>query len=218
MMKKVFSIDGSELRQIKLNDKVFNIEINEGSIYEAIKNELANCRAGTASTKSRSEVATRKGARSTSRRKPWRQKGTGRARAGRKGSPIWVGGGIAFGPKSRNFHYRINKKVKRLAIKSILTIKNKNDNIIILEDFNLESGKTKELMKILNHFIKEERTVFIISDASTLLKRAGSNIPWLNFLSYNRLRAHDIFYGKKLLILESAAKGLNKFYSRNEER
>jgi len=206
MDKKVFSIDGKETKTIQLEDSVFGIEVSEGSIYHAIRNELANRRVGTASSKGRSEV---KG----SGAKPWRQKGTGRARAGHKRSPIWVGGGIAFGPKPRDYSYTLPKKIKRLAFKSILSMKAQDDNCFkIVEDFTVETGKTKDLAGILKKLVSDERTVFIIKDDDALVRRAGKNIPNLNILSYNRLNAHDLFYGKNVLVMESAATQLNQFY------
>jgi large subunit ribosomal protein L4 len=212
MKKNVYAVSGKELRTIELNDKVFNIDVSKGSIYNAIKNELANKRLGTSSSKTRGEVNSRKGARGTSRRKAWRQIGTGRARAGRKGSPVWVGGGIAFGPKPRDFSYTIPKKVKRLAIKSILSLKNKEDKLRIIEDFQVDTGKTKDLVNILKNHTDNEKTLIILNDDSTMLKRAGRNIPWLDILSFNRLRAHNMYYVKNVIILETAAKLLNEFY------
>jgi large subunit ribosomal protein L4 len=208
MKKQVLALDGSALRKIELKDEVFNIEVSEGSIYHAIRNELANQRVGTASTKTRGEV------KGTSK-KPWRQKGTGRARAGRRRSPIWVGGGITFGPKPRDYTYKLPRKIKRLAIRSILTIKSREDRIKIVEDFKVESGKTKDLIKILKNLVPNESTILILPDNDPMTKRAGGNIPWLSFLSYNRLRAHDIFYGKNLLFLETAMKRINTMYGNN---
>jgi large subunit ribosomal protein L4 len=219
MTSQVYGIDGKQLRTIELNEEVFNIKVSESSIYYAIRNELANCRLGTASSKSRGEVDVRKGMRGYSKRKPWRQKGTGRARAGRAGSPVWVGGGVAFGPKPRDYSYVMPKKVKRLAMKSILSLKNKENNLKIIEDFNIDTGKTKDLLKVLINLVTVEknkhnsRTVFILDDGLEELRRAGNNIPWLSFLSFNRLRAHDMFYGKNILMLESAALKLNEFFT-----
>ena len=209
MKKPVFGLDGNELKKIELRDDVFNIEVSEGAIYNAVKNEEANARVGTASTKTRGEVR-------GSHRKPYRQKGTGRARAGRRRSPLWVGGGITFGPRPRDFHYSLPKKAKRLAIKSILSLKNKEDKLKVVEDFNIESGKTKDLMKLLRPFAIDGKTLIILSDDAPMVKRAGSNIPWLNLLSYNRLRAHDMFYGGNLLIQEKAIKLLNDFYGKKK--
>ena len=206
MEKKVYSIDGKELRTINLDDKVFGLPVNEDVIYYAITNELANKRVGTACTKDRSEVH-------GSNSKPYKQKGTGNARRGDKKSPVMVGGGITFGPKPRDYSYYIPKKEKRLAMKSILSMKAQEDTLTVVEDFTVESGKTKDLVKILNNFAKDERTVVILKDDDKLLKQAGRNLPNVYFLSFNRLRAHDLFYGRKVILLESAAKNLSEFYA-----
>lgn len=206
MEKKVLSTDGKEIRSIELADDVFGREVSEGAIYYAIRNELANMRVGTASTKTRAEV---RGSGS----KPWSQKGTGRARSGHRRSPLWVGGGIVFGPKPRDYSYTMPKKMKRVAMKSILSMKAQDDSLMVIEDFSIESGKTKDLATILKNFTDGTRTVMILKDDDALLKRAGRNIPWLTTLSFNRLRAHDLFYGRKLIVLESAVKNLNEFYA-----
>jgi len=207
MDKKVYSIEGKELRNITLEDSVFAREVSEGSIYHAINNELANKRVGTACTKGRSEVR-------GSGAKPWRQKGTGRARAGHKRSPVWVGGGVVFGPKPRDYSYTLPKKIKRLAMKSILSLKAGTETFKVVEDFTIDSGKTKELRSILTRLISEERTVVILKDDDQMIRRAGRNLPNVRFLSYNRLRAHDLFYGKNILVLEGAAVKLNEFYGK----
>ena len=205
MKKQVYGTDGQELREIDLSDGVFGVDISEGSIYHAIRNELANARQGTASVKTRGEV---KG----SGHKPWRQKGTGRARAGHRRSPVWVGGGTVFGPEPRDYSYRLPKKMKRLAMKSILSLKTKEDRLKVVEDFTVGTGKTQDLLRILGNLVPAERTVIVLKDDDAMTKRAGNNVPWLSFLSYNRLRAHDIFYGRHLLLLESAATKLSELY------
>ena len=210
MEKKVYSIDGKELRTITLDDAVFGLPVNEDVIYYAITNELANKRVGTASTKTRSEVH-------GSNAKPYKQKGTGHARRGDKKSPINVGGGTIFGPKPRDFSYSIPKKAKRLAMKSILSLQAQSDRLTVVEDFTVDSGKTKDLVKILNNFAKDERTVIILKDDDKKIKQAGRNIRNLYFLSYNRLRAHDLFYGRKVILLEGAAKNLSEFYKAEGE-
>jgi len=206
MDKKVLSVKGKEVRQITLEDSVFGREVSEGAIYHAVRNELANMRVGTASTKTRSEVA-------GSHRKPWRQKGTGRARAGTFQSPVRVGGGVAFGPHPRDYSYRIPRKMKRVAMKSLLSMKVGSDDLIVVEDFTVESGKTRDLAAILSVLTGSEKTVLILGDDDQMVRRAGRNIPWLCTLSYNRLRAHDLFYGGKLVVTESAAQRLNEFYA-----
>ena len=210
MKAKVYSKQGKVAKEIELKDEVFAVEVSNGSIYEAIKNELANIRVGTACAKGRSEVH-------GSNQKPWRQKGTGRARAGDKKSPLWVGGGIIFGPKPRDFSYKIPKKVKRLAMKSVLSLKTKQERVKVVEDFSVESGKTKDLVQILKNLIPGERAVMILTDDDKMIRRAGANIPWLQFLAFNRLRTHDLFYSKNILILEKAALGLNDFYGEKKD-
>jgi len=205
MKGTVYSKEGKELRAIELDDAVFGLPINDEVIWYAINNELANKRLGTASTKDRGEVH-------GSNAKPYKQKGTGRARRGDKKSPLLVGGGTIFGPKPRDFSYSIPKKVKRLAMKTILSLKLQSDILKIVEDFSIESGKTKDLAKLLDNFGEPQRTVLVLKDDDSAIKRAAANIPWLSYLSYNRLRAHDLFYGRRVLLLETAAKNLNEFY------
>ena len=210
MEKKVYSTDGKELRTITLDDKVFGLPVNDDVIYYAITNELANMRTGTACTKGRAEVH-------GSNAKPYKQKGTGNARRGDKKSPICVGCGTIFGPKPRDFSYSMPKKAKRLAMKSILSMQAQSDRFTVVEDFTVESGKTKDLVKILDNFAKNERTVVVLKDDDEMIKRAGRNIPALSFLSYNRLRAHDLFYARKVVVLESAVKNLSDFYAEDKE-
>jgi large subunit ribosomal protein L4 len=211
MEKKVYSVDGKELRTITLDDNVFGLPVNDDVIYYAITNELANKRVGTACTKTRAEVH-------GSNNKPYKQKGTGNARRGDKKSPLLRGGGVIFGPKPRDFSYSIPKKAKRLAMKSILSAHAQGERLTVVEDFTIESGKTKDLVKILNNFAKDERTVLILKDDDKMIKRAARNIPNLTFLSYNRLNAHDLYYGRKVIALESAVKNLSEFYADKEAK
>jgi len=206
---KVYSKEGKELRTMVLDDTVFGLPFNEELVWYAINNELANKRQGNASTKGRAEVH-------GSNAKPYKQKGTGRARRGDKKSPILTGGGTIFGPKPRDFSWSMPKKAKRQALKTILSLKAQSDTLKIIEDFSVESGKTKDLAKLLDNFQPGLRTVLVLKDDDTMLKRASANIPWLKFLSYNRLRAHDLFYGRQVIMLETAAKNLNEFYSAKE--
>ena len=206
---KVYSKEGKEIRTIALNDNVFGLPVNEDLIWYAINNELANKRQGNASTKGRAEVH-------GSNAKPYAQKGTGRARRGDKKSPVLVGGGVIFGPKPKDFSYAIPKKAKRLALKTILSLKAQSDTLKIVEDFSVESGKTKDLAKLLDNFEPGLRTVIILKDDDPKIKRAAANIPWVKYLSYNRLEAHELFYGRQVLMLETAAKNLNDFYNEKE--
>ena len=202
-------MQGKELRSIELSDSVFGLPVNEDVIDYAINNELANKRMGTASTKTRAEVH-------GSNRRPYAQKGTGRARQGDFKSPLYVGGGVVFGPRPRDFSYVLPKKMKRLAMKTILSLRAQDGTMTVVEDFTVESGKTRDFVKTIEALAsnkESQRTVVILKDDDEAVKRAGRNIPWLSFLSYNRLRAHDLFYGRKVLVLESAAKSLNEFYA-----
>ena len=206
MEQKVFSINGKENGTIELNDAVFNVEVSTGSIYHAIRNELANRRVGTACTKTRAEV-------NYSNTKPYKQKGTGNARRGDKKSPISVGGGTIFGPKQRDYSYSIPKKVKRLAMKSLLTLGVKEDRLVVVDDFTIETGKTKDIVSIVKAFgVDKERTLIIMKDDDTMIRRAARNIPNVHVQAYDKLSAKELLYGKKILLLKGAASNLNSFY------
>ncbi|MEM9423216.1 MAG: 50S ribosomal protein L4 [Spirochaetota bacterium] len=215
MEKKLYSVDGKEKGSIQLADAVFAVDVNKGLIHQLMVMEAANKRQGTADTRRRGEVR-------GSTAKPWRQKGTGRARAGHKRSPIWKGGGVVFGPHPRSYRQSMPKKMKRNAYKSLLSWRVGNDEITkIVEDFRVESGKTKDFAGYLANFgtVKKERMVVILADSTEedkMLRRAGKNIPNLTMLDYRRLEVHDFFYARKILFTESAIQGLNSFYQ-NEE-
>ncbi|MCQ2411794.1 MAG: 50S ribosomal protein L4 [Sphaerochaetaceae bacterium] len=206
MEAKVFSVNGKEIKTIELNPDVFGIEVSDGSIYHAVNNELANRRVGTACTKTRAEV-------NYSNTKPFKQKGTGNARRGDKKSPIMVGGGTIFGPKPRDYSYTLPKKVKRLAMKSLLSLSVQEERLVLVEDFTCENGKTKEVVAVLKNFVEDgKRTVLIMKNDDAMIRRAAKNIPYLHVLAYDKLSAKELLYGKKVVMLETAAKNLNEFY------
>ena len=206
MEAKVFSVNGKEIKTIELNPDVFGIEVSDGSIYHAVNNELANRRVGTACTKTRAEV-------NYSNTKPFKQKGTGNARRGDKKSPVMVGGGTIFGPKPRDYSYTLPKKVKRLAMRSLLSLSVQEERLVVVEDFTSENGKTKELVGILKNFVEDgKRTVLIMKNDDAMLRRAARNIPYLHVLAYDKLSAKELLYGRKVVMLETAAKNLNEFY------
>ena len=206
MEAKVFSTNGKEIKTIELSADVFGIEVSDGSIYHAVNNELANRRVGTACTKTRAEV-------NYSNTKPFKQKGTGNARRGDKKSPIMVGGGTIFGPKPRDYSYTLPKKVKRLAMKSLLSLSVQEERLVVVEDFTSENGKTRELVAILKNFVEDgKRTVLIMKNDDAMLRRAARNIPYLHVLAYDKLSAKELLYGRKVVMLETAAKNLNEFY------
>ena len=206
MEAKVFSVNGKEIKTIELNPDVFGIEVSDGSIYHAVNNELANRRVGTACTKTRAEV-------NYSNTKPFKQKGTGNARRGDKKSPVMVGGGTIFGPKPRDYSYTLPKKVKRLAMRSLLSLSVQEERLVVVEDFTSENGKTKELVGILKNFVEDgKRTVLIMKNDDAMLRRAARNIPYLHVLAYDKLSAKELLYARKVVMLETAAKNLNEFY------
>lgn len=207
MKAKVYSTDGKVTKKtVELNADVFEVQVSDGCIYYAVKNELANRRVGTACTKTRAEV-------NYSNTKPFKQKGTGNARRGDKKSPIFVGGGTIFGPKPRDYSYSVPKKVKRNAMRSLLSLAVKEEKMVVVEDFTIQSCKTKDMAAILKNFVADEqRTVVIMSNDDAQLRRAARNIPYLHVLAYDKLSAKELLYGKKVLVLETAAKNLNEFY------
>ncbi len=216
METKIFSTTGKEVRTIELNDAVFAREVSNGAIYYAVNNELANRRVGTACTKTRAEV-------NFSNTKPYKQKGTGNARRGDAKSPIMVGGGTIFGPKPRDYSYKLPKQMKRLAFKSLLSLGVQEGRLVVVEDFTSENGKTKDLAQIMKAFDTEnQRTVLIINEdvpgdnkTNEMIRRAAKNIPYLHVLAYDKLSAKELLYGRKILVLETAANNLNGFYGEN---
>lgn len=207
METKVYSVNGQEAGTIELSDAVFNVEVSNGSIYHAIRNEAANRRVGTHCTKTRSEV-------NYSNTKPYKQKGTGNARRGDKKSPVAVGGGTIFGPKPRDYSYTIPKKVKRLAMKSLLTLGVQEERLVVVEDFTSENGKTKEIVAVVKAFQKDEqRTLIIMKDDDKMIRRAAKNIPYVHVQAFDKLSAKELLYGRTIILLQGAAAKLNDFYA-----
>ncbi len=206
---KVYTIEGKEKGTIELDDRVFNIKPNKSVIYYALKAELANERQGNASTKGRSEV--RGGGA-----KLWKQKGTGRARVGTRRSPVRVGGGIAFGPKPRSYRVSLPKKMKRLSMRSLLSLKSNDELLKVVEDFSIKSGKTKDFSKIAVNITDDEkrkRVLIIDKEPKTENKQAGRNIPWLKYFDAALLTTRELYYATQVVLTESAVKLLNEKYS-----
>lgn len=199
-----YSIKGSVLGQVDLPDEIFNVEINDVLVYDLIKAANANLRQGTHKTKERWEV--RGGGA-----KPWRQKGTGRARAGSSRSPVWKGGGTSFGPVPRDYTIEIPKKMKVAAYKSLFSLKAKLGQIKVVEDFTV-GGKTKE-MAAIGKALVISKGCLIADTEDSMLKRAIRNIPWFTFNNVKRIYSRDIFYSKELVITEGALKNLIEKYS-----
>jgi len=197
MKVQVIGPGGAGAGEIDLDDEVFGVTVSQGAIYHAIRNELANRRVGTAATKGRSQV-------SGSNRKPWRQKGTGRARAGDRKSPVWVGGGTIFGPQPRDYSYRLPRKAKRAAIRSVLAQKGQAQQVIVVDGLTAPNGKTKELSGQLATAVNSVRCVWLVDQPDQQLIRAGRNLPWLTVCPYNTPSVHDLFYAERVLIDKAA--------------
>lgn len=199
----VINIEGKEVGEIELADSIFNIEVNEHVLYEAVKCHLANRRQGTQSAKTRAEV--RGGGR-----KPWRQKGTGRARQGSIRSPQWIKGGVAFAPKPRDFSQKINKQMKRLALKSALSAKVADGNFIALDKIVLKENKTKEVAQILKNFKIEERVLLVLSEGDDMVVRAAKNIPSVLTIDARLLNVYDVVSNAKVVATENAIKKIEE--------
>lgn len=193
----VLDIKGNSVGSIDLPESLFGVEVNEHVVYEVVKNQLANKRQGTQSAKTRSEV--RGGGR-----KPWRQKGTGRARQGSIRSPQWKGGGTVFAPKPRDYSYSVPKKVRRLALKSLLTSKVLEEEIIVLNELNLEEISTKTAKTVLEA-VKADKTAFVVVDeANENVYKSFRNIPGVEVVVVNNMNVYDLIKHNSLIITEAA--------------
>ena len=202
----VLNIEGQNVGEIELNDSIFNIEVNEHVLYEAVKCQLANKRQGTQSAKTRAEV--RGGGR-----KPWRQKGTGRARQGSIRAVQWVGGGIAFAPKPRNYSYKLPKKVRRLAMKSALSSKVQNNEVIVLDSLTMDAPKTKEFAKILKNINASKKALIVCADMNENVVKSARNIEGVQAAFVNTLNVYDILKYDSFIITKDAVKKVEEVYA-----
>ncbi|MBN1292213.1 MAG: 50S ribosomal protein L4 [Candidatus Latescibacteria bacterium] len=202
----VYNKDGSEAGTIDLPQDIFGIEPSATAIYQVIKAHLANRRQGTASTKTRSEV-------NLSKQKLFRQKGTGRARAGSANSPVWVGGGVAFGPKPRSYNQKINRKLKKLAMKSAYSIKAQEDNIKVVEDFSFDEIKTRNIAEVLKALgIKGGKTIFLLSANDEILQKSSQNIPGLNLKVAENANTYELMNSDVLLLARTAVDKVKEYF------
>ena len=191
-----FDKTGKESGKQQLNPAVFDVEVNYEAVKEYLLLQLSNKRRSNASTKTRSEVA-------GGGRKPWKQKGTGRARAGSTSSPVWVGGGVAHGPTGKNHTKKMPKKVRRLALRSILTDKARGGGLVVIEDISLESKRTKDAVAIINN-LGADKVLFIEPERVEGLELSTRNIPGVKTLIYKNINPHDLINHTKVVVLESA--------------
>lgn len=202
----IVNVSGQKVDEIELNTNVFEAEINEHVLYEAVKNYLANQRQGTQSAKTRAEV--RGGGR-----KPWRQKGTGRARQGSTRSPNWVGGGVVFAPKPRDYSYKIPKKVKRVAMRSALSSKVALNELIVLDELMLEAPKTKEMVSILKNVKAGAKPIIITGDMNANVIKSSSNIPGVQTTHVGRMNVYEILNSDSCIITKEAVKKIEEVYA-----
>ncbi len=209
MKVDILKIDGSKSgKKAELNPEIFGVEPNNHVVYLYVKTYLANQRQGTSKTKERNEV--RGGGR-----KPWRQKGRGTARAGSSRSPIWIGGGTIFGPKPKDYKSDLPKKVKKLARNSALSYKAKEKEIVVVEDFNFEQPKTKDMVQIIKSLqLRDKKTLLLTGKNDITLYKSGRNIPRFKVLDVSSASVYDIVNSKTLLVQQSALDYINTTFNK----
>ncbi len=194
----VFDIEKKKVAQVDLNDAVFGAEVNEAIIYDVVKMQLASRRSGTASTKTRSDV-------SGGGKKPWRQKGTGRARSGSSRSPLWRSGGTVFGPHPRDYSYSVPKKVRKKALISALSMKFKDNQMLILKDFPMEKISTRIFKNVVDLF-SLKKALFVIDENNEVLLKSSRNIKNIKMIRSEGINVYDILNHEHLILLEPSVK------------
>ena len=202
---KVYNMSGAEVGTIDLNDGIFGIDISEHAMHMAVVQYLANRRQGTQSAKTRAEV--RGGGR-----KPWRQKGTGRARQGSIRSPQWTGGGVVFAPKPRDYSIKLNKKERRLAIKSALTTKVNESKLIVLDSFELDEIKTKKFVAVMNN-LKAEKALVVLNEKNDNVIKSANNVPTVKTALTNTINVYDILKYDTLVLTQDAVATIQEVYA-----
>ena len=201
----VLNMAGEEVGKMKLSDAVFAVEVNDAALHQVVVNYLANQRQGTQSTKTRTEV--RGGGR-----KPWRQKGTGRARQGSIRAPQWTGGGVALGPKPRDYRYRINKKVRLLAMKSALTAKVQSKELVVLDELKMEAIKTAEMVKVLKA-VKAEKALIVTAEKNENIYKSARNIKDVKATFVNEMNVYEILKYDVMVATKDAVKKIEEVYA-----
>ena len=194
----VFDIEKKKVAEVELNDAVFGAEVNEATIHDVVKMQLASRRSGTSATKGRSDV-------SGGGKKPWRQKGTGRARSGSSRSPIWRGGGIVFGPQPRDYSYSVPKKVRKNALISVLSMKVKEEKMTVLRNFPLETISTKAFKKVVDLF-GLKKTLFVIDQDNDVLMKSSRNLKNVKMIRSEGINVYDVLKYEHLVLLEPSIK------------
>ncbi len=202
----LYNMKGETVGEIELNESIFGIDVNENAVHLAVRNQLANRRQGTQSTKTKSEV--RGGGI-----KPWRQKGTGRARQGSIRSAQWIKGGIVLGPKPRSYRYTIPKKLKRLALKSALTSKVNGKELFVLDALSFDAIKTKQMVNVLNNLKVDTSVLVVLEGKNDIIEKSARNIPGVKTALVSTINVFDILKYDKFIITKSAVEKVEEVYA-----
>ncbi len=201
----VYNMEGQEVGTIELNDAIFGIDVNEHLVHMAVVNQLANKRQGTQSAKTRSEV-------SGGGRKPWRQKGTGHARQGSTRSPQWTGGGVVFAPKPRDYSFKLNKKEKRKALKSVLTSRVSEGKFVVLDSLKFDEIKTKKMQTVLNN-LKVNKALVVMSEKDDVVIKSANNIPTVKTALTSTINVYDILKYDTMIVTKDAVAKIEEVYA-----
>ncbi|OAT88853.1 50S ribosomal protein L4 [Candidatus Arthromitus sp. SFB-turkey] len=201
----IYNIDGEKVGELELLKEVFDVEIKEYAVHQVVVAQLANKRQGTQSAKTRAEV-------SGGGKKPWRQKGTGRARQGSIRSPQWIHGGVVFAPKPRDYRMNISKTLRKVAIKSVLTSKVREDNMLVLNDISFDAPKTKNMVKVLNNLNVDSKLLLVTENVNKNVYRSSTNLQDVKVIPVNNINVYDLLRYEKLIITQGAVKRLEEVY------
>ena len=202
----LFNMAGEKIGEIELSEAIFGIEPNKSVLHDSVKNHLANCRQGTQSALTKGEV-------SYTTKKPWRQKGTGRARAGYAGSPVWYHGGVAFAPKPRDYSYRLNKKVRRLALKSALSAKAQANEILVVDGLKVEEIKTKPFQSFLNKIGAEGKALVVTENVDEKVVKSARNIEGVTTTTATILSPYMILTSGKMIVDKAALAKIEEVFA-----
>ena len=201
----VYNMEGKEVDKIDLSDAVFGVEVNEHLVHMAVVQQLANKRQGTQKAKTRAEV-------SGGGRKPWRQKGTGHARQGSTRAPQWTGGGVVFAPVPRDYSFKLNKKEKRLALKSALTSRLQDEKLIVLDELKLDEIKTKKFVEVMNN-LKVTRGLVVLADNDVNVVKSARNVASIDTTLVDEINVYDVMKGGTLVLTKDAVKKIEEVYA-----
>ena len=201
----VYNMEGKEVDKIELNDSIFGVEVNEHLVHMAVLQQLANNRQGTQKAKTRSEV-------SGGGRKPWKQKGTGHARQGSTRSPQWTGGGVVFAPVPRDYSFKLNKKEKRAALKSVLTSKVADGKFVVVDELKLDEIKTKKFVEVMNN-LKVEKALVVLDDMNENVIASAANVPTVKTAQTNELNVFDALKYDTVVVTKAAVAKIEEVYA-----